>query len=104
MAARVVKRMKRLWRNNGLSIVMLGMFFLLFIWGQTYSGWLEENQDRTADGLQLAIQFRALFRGNSVEKFHGRSAVKTLDINIVALGKRAERRVGEKSEPGLRLP
>lgn len=38
--------MKRFWRNNGLSIVMLGMFFVAFMVGQTYSGWLEENEDR----------------------------------------------------------
>lgn len=42
---------KRIWRNNGLSLVMLGMFFIAFIFGQAYSGWLEENQDRTEHGL-----------------------------------------------------
>jgi hypothetical protein len=42
--------MKRFWRNNGLSIVMLGMFFVVFIFGQAYSGWLEENEDRRQHG------------------------------------------------------
>ena len=42
--------MKRFWRNNGLSIVMLGMFFVAFMFGQTYSGWLEENEDRAQHG------------------------------------------------------
>lgn len=42
--------MKRFWRNNGLSIVMLGMFFVAFMFGQTYSGWLEENEDRALHG------------------------------------------------------
>ena len=42
--------MKRFWRNNGLSVVMLGMFFLLFIFGQAYSGWLEDNEDRVEHG------------------------------------------------------
>ena len=42
--------MKRFWRNNGLSIVMLGMFFLLFLLGQVWSGWLEENENRTEHG------------------------------------------------------
>ena len=42
--------MKRFWRNNGLSIVMLGMFFVAFIFGQAYSGWLEENENRTQHG------------------------------------------------------
>jgi predicted negative regulator of RcsB-dependent stress response len=43
---------KRFWRNNGLSIVMLGMFFLIFIFGQVWSGWLEDNEDRTEHGLR----------------------------------------------------
>jgi hypothetical protein len=42
--------MKRFWLNNGLSIVMLGMFFVVFIFGQAYSGWLEENEDRKEHG------------------------------------------------------
>ena len=42
--------MKRFWHNNGLSIVMLGMFFVAFLLGQTYSGWLEENEDRALHG------------------------------------------------------
>ena len=42
--------MKRIWRHNGLSIVMLGMFFVLFMFGQAYSGWLEDNEDRVEHG------------------------------------------------------
>jgi hypothetical protein len=42
--------MKRFWRNNGLSIVMLGMFFVVFIFGQAYSGWLEDNEERRQHG------------------------------------------------------
>jgi hypothetical protein len=42
--------MKRFWRDNGLSIVMLGLFFGAFIFGQAYSGWLESNQDRAQHG------------------------------------------------------
>ncbi|HEX8077704.1 MAG TPA: DUF6766 family protein, partial [Chthoniobacterales bacterium] len=42
--------MKRFWRNNGLSVAMLGMFFLLLVFGQAGSGWLEENQDRVQHG------------------------------------------------------
>jgi hypothetical protein len=41
--------MKRIWRNNGLSIVMLGMFFLL-MFGQACSGWQEDNEDRVQHG------------------------------------------------------
>ncbi|HVF70952.1 MAG TPA: DUF6766 family protein [Chthoniobacterales bacterium] len=44
--------MKRFWRNNSLSVVMLGMFFILFIFGQACSGWLENNEDRTDHGLR----------------------------------------------------
>ena len=42
--------MKRFWRNNGLSIVMLGLFFVAFIVGQALSGWFEDNEDRTQHG------------------------------------------------------
>jgi hypothetical protein len=42
--------MKRIWRENGLSIVMLGMFFVAFMFGQTCSGWLEENENRAQHG------------------------------------------------------
>jgi len=42
--------MKRFWRNNGLSILMLGMFFVAFMFGQTYSGWPEESEDRSLHG------------------------------------------------------
>ena len=42
--------MKRFWRNNGLSVVMLGMFFVVFIFGQAYSGWLEDNEERRQHG------------------------------------------------------
>ncbi len=42
--------MKRIWRENSLSIVMLGMFFGAFIFGQAFSGWLESNEDRSQHG------------------------------------------------------
>ena len=45
-----VSAMKRFWRHNGLSIVMLGMFFVLFLCGQAYTGWQEDNQDRVEHG------------------------------------------------------
>jgi len=43
--------MKQIWRNNGLSIVMLGMFFVAFIFGQSYTGFLDSNEDRVQHGL-----------------------------------------------------
>jgi hypothetical protein len=38
--------MKRIFRENGLSIVWLGLFFLTFTVGQTASGYLEYNNDQ----------------------------------------------------------
>ena len=43
--------MKRFWRANSLSIVMLGLFFVAFLFGQAYSGYFESNEDRTQHGL-----------------------------------------------------
>jgi hypothetical protein len=38
--------MKRIFRENGLSIVWLGLFFVTFIVGQTASGYLHYNEDQ----------------------------------------------------------
>ncbi len=43
--------MKRFLRENGLSIVTLGLFFLTFIAGQTFFGHREYNSDRVEHGL-----------------------------------------------------
>ena len=43
--------MKKFWRENNLSIVMLGLFFSTFLIGQSYAGYLENNEDRTEHGL-----------------------------------------------------
>ncbi len=48
--------MKRFWRENSLSIVMLGLFFVFFIFGQAYSGYLEANEDRSQHG-QPTLRF-----------------------------------------------
>jgi hypothetical protein len=42
--------MKKFWRHNGLSIVMLGIFFVFFLFGQAYTGWHEDNDDRVEHG------------------------------------------------------
>lgn len=42
--------MKRFWRRNGLSIAMLGIFFLLLFFGQAWSGWLDDSEDRREHG------------------------------------------------------
>lgn len=36
--------MKRIWRDNGLSITVF-IFFLVFLSGQTLTGWREENHE-----------------------------------------------------------
>lgn len=38
------------FRNHGLSIVMLGMFFLVFLVGQVAAGRLEYNEERRQEG------------------------------------------------------
>jgi hypothetical protein len=43
--------MKRFFRNNGLSVVMLGFFVIFLFAGQAVSGNLEANSERTVHGL-----------------------------------------------------
>jgi hypothetical protein len=43
--------MRRFLRENGLSLVTLGLFFVTFIGGQTYFGHLDYNSDRQEHGL-----------------------------------------------------
>lgn len=42
--------MRRFFRHHGLSVVLLGMFFLTFLVGQTVSGRLEYNEEREKRG------------------------------------------------------
>lgn len=44
------KRMRRFFRNHGLSIVMLGLFFVTFLVGQVVSGRGEYNEERRKRG------------------------------------------------------
>jgi len=37
--------MRRIWRNNGLSITVFGLF-IIFLVGQSLTGWLVENHER----------------------------------------------------------
>ena len=45
--------MKKFLRDNGLSIVMLGLFFVAFIFGQAYAGYLEDNEERSEHGQRI---------------------------------------------------
>lgn len=42
--------MRRIFRENGLSIVLFGLFFLSFIVGQSVTGFLEHNNDNQEHG------------------------------------------------------
>src|SRR5262245_12172003 len=43
--------MHRFWRNNGLSIVLFGLF-LAFLVGQSIAGFFNENHERAMHGRQ----------------------------------------------------
>jgi hypothetical protein len=58
--------MKRILRNNGLSIVLL-VFFLLILTGQAVTGNLEANSDRAAHGLPPLNFARYLTSAHFVE-------------------------------------
>jgi hypothetical protein len=42
--------MKRFWRENNLSVVLLGMFFTTFVFGQAFAGHRENNHELVAHG------------------------------------------------------
>jgi hypothetical protein len=55
--------MRSFFRNNGLTIVLLGMFFFTFILGQSLTGFREYNDDQTEHG-QPAVSY-AEYLGSS---------------------------------------
>ncbi|HEX5708632.1 MAG TPA: DUF6766 family protein [Pyrinomonadaceae bacterium] len=48
--------MRRFFRENGLSLVWLGLFFFTFIFGQSYFGYREYNEDQREHG-QSAVTY-----------------------------------------------
>jgi hypothetical protein len=58
--------MKQFWRNNGLSIVMLGAF-ALFLVGQLFTGWSVHNQDLTEHGRAALSLAAYLLSGHFIE-------------------------------------
>lgn len=38
-------KLRRIWKNNGLSIVFIAMF-VIFLVAQSYTGWIEYNKDQ----------------------------------------------------------
>ncbi|HKS30675.1 MAG TPA: DUF6766 family protein [Pyrinomonadaceae bacterium] len=59
--------MRRIFRENGLSIVWLGMFFLTFIFGQTLSGLREFNSDQREHGRPEVTYSEYLVSAHFVE-------------------------------------
>ena len=51
--------LRRVWRENGLSIVLVTLF-LLFLFGQSVTGMREFNQDQLAHGEQAVTYFQYL--------------------------------------------
>ncbi|MDF1502405.1 DUF6766 family protein [Roseisolibacter sp. H3M3-2] len=41
--------MRRFWRSNGLSVVLLALFVVTLV-GQTFAGWRHDNEERRAHG------------------------------------------------------
>jgi hypothetical protein len=50
---------KKIWRENGLSIVLFGLF-LLFLVGQSWAGHLEYNNDQIEHGQEAISYFEYL--------------------------------------------
>jgi hypothetical protein len=57
---------KKLWRNNGLSIVLL-LLFVLFLAGQTLTGHVEYNEDRAEHGNPPVSLSAYLASGHFIE-------------------------------------
>jgi hypothetical protein len=58
--------MKRLWRENGLSITLFGLFLLLLI-GQALTGWRDEVNELQAHGRPAVTLAQYLASGSFVE-------------------------------------
>ncbi|HEY0078030.1 MAG TPA: DUF6766 family protein [Pyrinomonadaceae bacterium] len=59
--------MRSFFRNNGLSIVLLGMFFITFIFGQSLAGQREYNADQKEHGQPVASYVEYLGSSHFVE-------------------------------------
>lgn len=58
--------MKKLWKNNGLSLVF-GLFFLLSLLGQIIMGWKEYNEERQEDGQPPVAMAQYLHSGHFIQ-------------------------------------
>ncbi|MDF2439219.1 MAG: hypothetical protein JWN98_203 [Abditibacteriota bacterium] len=57
--------MQKKWRDNGLSIVMLSVFFVLYI-GQTIAGWHDFNNEQQDHGRPEITYTRYLTTGHNI--------------------------------------
>jgi hypothetical protein len=58
--------MKRLWRDNGLSLVLFGLFISFWI-GQALTGWRDEVEERQTHGFSPPTLMDYLGSGSFVE-------------------------------------
>ena len=58
--------MARIWRDNGLSIVLFGLFSIFWA-GQALTGWLEENSERDEHGAPQESLSQYLASGSFLE-------------------------------------
>lgn len=54
---------RRIWRDNGLSIVLFGLFMAFWV-GQAITGWLQENEERI-DHDEPRTELRAYLRSGA---------------------------------------
>ena len=58
--------MRKIWRENGLSITLFALF-MVFLVGQSITGWLEENHDLQQHGQPAIGLAQYLTSGSFVE-------------------------------------
>jgi uncharacterized protein DUF6766 len=58
--------LRKVWRENSLSIVMFSLFFL-FLVGQSIAGWFEHNQEAREHGQAVLKYLPYLFSGHFLE-------------------------------------
>ncbi|MGE5313744.1 MAG: DUF6766 family protein [Acidobacteriota bacterium] len=98
--------MKRILRENGLSIVWLGLFFLTIMFGQSVTGWHEYNSDQQEHGEQAVTYFAYLgtphFAEATMENWESEFLQICLYISLTSFlyqkGSAESKKLGEKEE------
>ncbi len=73
--------MRRIWRENGLTIVTLALF-LLFVGGQTVAGWHDHNQDQEEHGQPTLDYVEYLGSGHSIEALSENAESEFLQMGL----------------------